>query len=184
MKQSSELAVCTWTALLSTPSKHTMVAMVSIFTTMSMVVAECQIFLARPIPAHLMVMGVTREGASNLIFKLFPTRRPQLVTKIHQNKKLGLTALTRSISNHCKQVYQITSKGKDLCKDRFVLRPSILSSWRKLALAGGLVVKVVLVGGCWVVGGLVMGLLATPHPGHQSLYRTIATPPPPTTSSS
>ena len=80
LKQSSQLDVCTWTALLfhssQSQSHHrlTTVAMASIFTAMSMVVAECQIFLARPIPAQLMVMGVTREGASNLIFKLFPTR--------------------------------------------------------------------------------------------------------------
>lgn len=74
------------------------------------------------------------------------------MTKIHQNKKLVLTALTRYISNRFKQIHQITSKGKDLWKDCFVLRPSTLSSRRKLGLAGGLVVKVVLVGGCWVVG--------------------------------
>ena len=85
--------------------------MASIFTAMSMVVAECQIFLARPIPAQLMVMGVTREGASNLIFKLFPTRRPLLLlTKIHHNKKLGLTELHGQliyiISNHCKQFHK------------------------------------------------------------------------------
>ena len=130
-----------------------------IFTTMSMVVAAgmgwVPDFLARPVPAQLMVMEVTREWRSNLIFKLFPTRRPLLlVTKIHHNKKLGLTELhgqrIHIISNHCKQFHKAKTKVKIV---------SVLSSWRKATLVGGVggVLVLVLVGGGWV-----MGLVATP----------------------
>ena len=98
------------------------------------------------------------------------------MTKIHHNKKLGLTELhgqlIHIISNHCKQFHKAkTFKVKII---------STLSSWRKLALAGGV--------WCWRwcwwgagAGGWWVGngIAGNPQPSHQSLYRTIATAPPP-----